>query len=97
MRLRKGQRVEALPFIRDSIAANLKQARLDAGLTQVEVASRIKKSQSMVSGVEAGRIQVGQKYINAVLKACGQPNDYPVHRRIVGQSKQAAAPRKDRR
>jgi transcriptional regulator with XRE-family HTH domain len=36
----------------------LRQARLDAGLTQVEVASRIKRPQSFMSKIESGERRV---------------------------------------
>ncbi len=40
------------------ITDRLKQARLDSGLTQEEVALRIKKPQSYVSKVEAGEQRI---------------------------------------
>jgi mRNA-degrading endonuclease RelE of RelBE toxin-antitoxin system len=87
----RGGVVDALPYVVMSMARNAAQARLDAGLTQMEVAAKIGVSQTMVAGVERGRIRIGQRYISALLKACGQPSDYPVHRRVHG--KRAASPR----
>ena len=40
------------------IVKKLKQARLDAGLTQQEVAEKLKKPQSYVSKVEAGEQRI---------------------------------------
>ncbi len=40
------------------IIDRLKQARIDAGLTQKKVAEKIKKSQSYISKVEAGEQRV---------------------------------------
>lgn len=37
----------------------LKQARKDAGLTQAEVAKKLKSSQSYISKVESGELKVG--------------------------------------
>lgn len=84
--------MEALSFIGQSIAGNLRRARFDAGLTQAELAAKIGVSQAMVAGAEGVHIRVGERYVSAVLKACGQPSDYPVHRR-VRVSKRAASPR----
>jgi mRNA-degrading endonuclease RelE of RelBE toxin-antitoxin system/DNA-binding XRE family transcriptional regulator len=98
-RVRTKGAVDAALFITRSIARDLKQARLDAGLTQMEVAAKLRVSQSMVNGVEHGRIRVGQKYIHALLKVCGQPADYPKHRRVlrlklVKTARRAASPKK---
>ena len=37
------------------LAARLRQARLDAGLSQTEAASRLKKPQSFISKCESGK------------------------------------------
>jgi transcriptional regulator with XRE-family HTH domain len=47
-----------------------------AGLTQVELSKRLKKSQAFVSGAESGASRVGERYVIAVLKACGLPEDW---------------------
>jgi len=47
-----------------------------AGLTQVELSKRLKKSQAFVSGAESGASRVGERYVLAVLKACGLPEDW---------------------
>jgi DNA-binding XRE family transcriptional regulator len=68
--------VEALPYVRDSVANGLRAAREHAGLTQGELADKLGKSQTMVSQAESGRERVGEKYVGAVLKACGLPKDW---------------------
>lgn len=74
--------VDAVEFARASIGRTLKAAREHAGLTQAELAKRLKKSQPMVSGAEGGSISVSDRYVLAVLKACGLPEDWkgPKHR-----------------
>lgn len=42
-----------------AFVARLKQAREDTGLTQVEVAKKLKCSQSYISKVESGELKVG--------------------------------------
>lgn len=87
--------VEATSFIASSIASNIRMARFDAGLTQAALAERLGVGQTMVAGAEAGRIAIGERYVVAVLKACGQPADYPHHRR-VRTARRAASPRRRR-
>ncbi len=68
--------VDAVAFARSSIGETLKQARKHAGLTQAELAAKLKKSQPMISGAEGGTISVSERYVAAVLKACGLPKDW---------------------
>ena len=68
--------VDAVDYARSSIGATLKAAREHAGLTQAELAKRLKKSQPMVSGAESGSISVSERYVRAVLKACRLPADW---------------------
>ncbi len=65
--------VDAVEYARGSIGATLKAAREHAGLTQAELAVRLKKNQPMVSGAESGTISVSERYARAVLKACKLP------------------------
>ncbi len=65
--------VEATEYARASIGATLKAARKHAGLTQEELARSLKRSQPMISGAEGGTISVSERYVKAVLKACGLP------------------------
>jgi len=62
--------------VRESIGGDLRKAREAAGLTQAELARRLKKSQAMVSGAENGTVKTGWPYAKAVLNACGLPEDW---------------------
>ena len=68
--------VDALLFSRQAIAKDLRVARETAGLTQVELAKKLKRSQAFVSGAESGNSRVGARYVESVLKACGLPEDW---------------------
>ena len=68
--------VEAVPYAMISIGTSLRKARETACLTQVELARRMKRSQSFVSEAESGASRVGERYIKAVLKACGLPEEW---------------------
>lgn len=68
--------VEALPYVRASLAEGLRAAREAAKLTQGELATKLGKSQTLVSQAEGGRERVGARYVAAVLKACGLPKDW---------------------
>ena len=65
--------VDAVEYARTTIGRNLRAAREHAGLTQIELAARLGKSQTLVSGAESGRMSAGDRYVAAVLKACGLP------------------------
>jgi transcriptional regulator with XRE-family HTH domain len=62
------------------IARDLRAARVQAGLSQVELAKRMRRSQTLISLAEAGRVSVGERYVLAVLKACGLPPDWKPER-----------------
>jgi ribosome-binding protein aMBF1 (putative translation factor) len=68
--------VEALSYVRASVAEGLRAARETAGLTQGELADKLGKSQTLVSQAEGGRERVGERYVASVLKACGLPKDW---------------------
>lgn len=68
--------VDAHEYARQSIARDLRAARKHAGLTQGELARRMGKSQTMVSQAESGSARVSERYVRAVLKACGLPEDW---------------------
>ena len=55
----------------NAVATRLRDARRHAGLTQVELAERLGKSQTLVSQAESGVARVNERYVLAVLKACG--------------------------
>jgi ribosome-binding protein aMBF1 (putative translation factor) len=68
--------VDAHEAIRGSIGEGLRAAREEAGLTQAELAERMGKSQTMVSQAESGTARVSERYVRAVLDACGLPEDW---------------------
>ena len=53
------------------LARRVRQAREDAGLTQIELARRLGRSQTVVSLAETGGTRIGERYVRAVLVACG--------------------------
>ena len=66
----------AVAFGMQSLGRSLRLAREAAGLTQAELAKKLRRSQSMVSSAETGTVLVGQRYVAAVLRACGLPEDW---------------------
>lgn len=54
----------------------LKQARLDAGLSQVEVAEKLGCSQSWVSKIELGELRVEAIWLNRLAKLYRKSVDY---------------------
>lgn len=96
LKLRKGEvppnTVDAIAYARDLLAADLLAAREHADLTQEQLAERLGKSQTMIARAEAGNVSVGERYVAAVLKACGLPKDWKPptkseKRRIEGAKK----------
>lgn len=73
--------IDAVPFGMQSVGRSLRLAREAAGLTQAELAKKLRRSQSMVSSAETGTVRVGQRYVAAVLKACGLPEEWKPGRR----------------
>jgi ribosome-binding protein aMBF1 (putative translation factor) len=65
--------VDADDFMGKALGRTLKAARVAAGLTQAQLAKKIKKSQAMVSSAERGTIEIGPSYLRSVLKGCGLP------------------------
>lgn len=72
--------VEAMPFVLGELGRNLKAARAHAGLTQADLAKKLKKNQATVSGSESGKIRVSAEYVAKVLKVCGLPADWKAPR-----------------
>jgi ribosome-binding protein aMBF1 (putative translation factor) len=68
--------VDARTFVRQSIGADLRAAREAAGLTQAQLARRMRKSQPLISQAESGTARVSERYVRAVLTACGLPADW---------------------
>ena len=54
----------------------LKQARLDSGLTQVEVAKKLKRPQSHISNVESGQQRVDVIELQRFAKLYGKDVGY---------------------
>ena len=54
----------------------LKKARLEAGLTQAEVANKLKCSQSWVSKIELGELRVEAIWLNRLAKLYGKSIEY---------------------
>ncbi len=54
----------------------LKQARAEAGLTQVEVAGRLKRPQSFVSKIESGERRVDVVELSELAKLYRKPLDF---------------------
>lgn len=57
-------------------AATLRAARTHAGLTQADLADKLKVGQGHISNCEAGRERVGAKLVGRWLKACHLPADW---------------------
>jgi ribosome-binding protein aMBF1 (putative translation factor) len=68
--------VDAGEYTRRRLGETLRAARDVAGLTQEELAKKLGKKQPMVSGAESGSVRVGERYVAAVLKACGLPKNW---------------------
>jgi transcriptional regulator with XRE-family HTH domain len=49
----------------------LKEARLRAGLTQAELARRVKRSQSQIARWERGDVKPSLETLRALIRACG--------------------------
>ncbi len=54
----------------------LKQARVDAGLTQTDVAEKLSCSQSWVSKIELGELRVEAIWLNRLAKLYGKSVSY---------------------
>ncbi len=54
----------------------LRQARLEAGLTQVEVAKKLKRPQSHISNIESGQQRVDVVELQRFAKLYGKTIDY---------------------
>jgi ribosome-binding protein aMBF1 (putative translation factor) len=77
-RLAKVRNVDAQEATRNLIAESLKAAREAGGLTQAQLAAKLKKSQTMIAQSESGVMHVSETYVAKVLKACGLPKTWCV-------------------
>jgi transcriptional regulator with XRE-family HTH domain len=66
------------------LAALLREVRLDASLTQAQVAERIEQAQSYVSKYESGEQRLDLIELEAVCKAVGIPLSEFVRRYLEG-------------
>jgi len=73
--------VDALEYVLGALGRNLKAAREHAGFTQAQLAKKVGKAQTTVSGSESGKIRVSEKYVAKVLKVCGLPVDWKAQRK----------------
>lgn len=80
-------RLTGLPPRRGSaVAKRVRNARKHAGLTQAALAERLGKSQTLVSQAESGVARVNERYLRAVLKACGLRSSWGAARGNSGQA-----------
>jgi transcriptional regulator with XRE-family HTH domain len=61
---------------RGAFVKRLKKAREDAGLTQVEVAEKLRCSQSWVSKIELGELRVEAMWLNRLAKLYEKKMEY---------------------
>lgn len=61
---------EKRPRSHDRLRRAVCAARAEAGLTQMELAKRLRTTQATVSRAEAGHIRVTDGYLQDVLRAC---------------------------
>jgi transcriptional regulator with XRE-family HTH domain len=61
---------------RAGFVKRLKQARMEAGLTQMEVADKLGSSQSWVSKIELGELRVEATLLNRLAKLYGKNVNY---------------------
>jgi len=74
--LLEGRRAPEANVRAKALAPRLRAARRQAGLTQVQLAERMGRSQALVSLAERGALRIGTPYLRAVLEACGLPGDW---------------------
>lgn len=61
---------------RVTFVKRLKQARVEAGLTQAEVATKLGSSQSWVSKIELGELRIEATLLNRLAKLYGRDISY---------------------
>jgi hypothetical protein len=62
---------DAVAYMRQRIAKELRDMRRKAGLTQVALASALRITQAQVANIEAGRSRIGEAAVGRWAKACG--------------------------
>lgn len=68
--------VDAAAYAKASLAASVRRARESAGLSQADLAARLKVSQPMIARAEGGDARISERYVRRVLKACRLPADW---------------------
>ena len=58
------------------LTQRLRQARLEAGLTQVEAGKKLKKPQAYLSKIERGERRIDAVELDELAKIYGKPLDY---------------------
>jgi ribosome-binding protein aMBF1 (putative translation factor) len=86
--------VEAVPFTLGALGRNLKAAREHAGFSQAQLAKKLGKAQTTVSGSENGKVQVSEKYVAKVLKVCGLPEDWKASQPVTPKRRVARPTRR---
>jgi ribosome-binding protein aMBF1 (putative translation factor) len=82
-----GEKPDGADWARAALGRTLQRARKEAGLSQEQLASKLRKSQTLVSRAESGELSVSERYVASVLKACGLPKDWPATSERKGQEK----------
>lgn len=63
----------ATPAPKDAaLGKRLRAARLASGLTQKDVARRMRRTQATVSRIESGRVRPSRRYVERVLALCAR-------------------------
>ena len=68
--------VEAIAYSRAVMADGMREAREAAGLTQEELAARIRRPVEKVAKIEAAEWSASEGHVREVLRACGLPEDW---------------------
>jgi ribosome-binding protein aMBF1 (putative translation factor) len=55
-----------------ALGKRLRAARLASGLTQADIARRMRRTQATVSRIESGRVRPSRRYVERVLALCAR-------------------------
>jgi ribosome-binding protein aMBF1 (putative translation factor) len=67
---------DGIAWARARVGLSLRHAREQAGLSQAKLGKKLKRSQTLIARAELGDLAVSERYVKAVLKACGLPADW---------------------
>lgn len=76
-KMRAGEKPDGADWARAELGRTMRRARETAGLSQVQLAKKMRKSQTLISRAEAGELAITERFAAAVLKACGLPANWP--------------------